>query len=257
MPEAPKLLLAHSWDGEKDLTGWWLSEKLDGVRAYWDGTKFISRLGNAYNAPDWFRREMPPVSLDGELWIERGSFNRVVGAVKKHSPIQREWEPVRYYVFDVPTLGGGFEYRMSSIANLAKDFPFIVPVPHLPCEGNDALRIQLQYMDSIGAEGLMARMPGSFYEGKRSSTLLKIKSFKDAEAIVLSYQAGKGKHAGRMGALRCRMLPDGPLFKIGTGFSDHDRENPPKVGSTVSFAYQELTKDGVPRFPSFMRVRND
>src|SRR5688572_1079238 len=62
---APPLLLAHSWDNDRDLGGWWMSEKLDGVRAYWDGRRFISRLGNPYVAPDWFVAGLPAVPLDG------------------------------------------------------------------------------------------------------------------------------------------------------------------------------------------------
>ena len=51
---APPLLLAESWSPETNPSGWWLSEKLDGVRAYWDGTQFLSRNGNRYVAPEWF-----------------------------------------------------------------------------------------------------------------------------------------------------------------------------------------------------------
>ncbi len=67
--KAPPLLLAESWDFVTDPAGWWLSEKLDGVRAYWDGQQFWSRLGNLYHAPGWFVAGLPNVPLDGELWL--------------------------------------------------------------------------------------------------------------------------------------------------------------------------------------------
>ena len=102
----------------------------------------------------------------------------------------------------------------------------------------------------------MLRQPGSLYEARRSSTLLKVKRFHDAEATVLEHLPGAGRHKGRLGALAVQ-LPDGTNFSVGTGFSDAQRENPPSIGSTITFRYQELTDGGVPRFPSFVRVRTD
>ena len=102
----------------------------------------------------------------------------------------------------------------------------------------------------------MLRKPGSKYEGKRSSTLLKMKKMLDDEATVIKHVPGQGKHTGRLGALFCQ-LANGKSFKIGTGFSDKDRENPPDIGSVVSFAYQELSRDGIPRFPVFRGIAID
>src|SRR5947207_6908687 len=96
----------------------------------------------------------------------------------------------------------------------------------------------------------------SKYVAGRSSTLLKVKAFHDAEAVVTEHQPGAGKHQGRMGALLVR-LPDGTDFAIGTGFSDRERENPPAIGATVTFRYQELSEAGVPRFPSWVGIRID
>jgi DNA ligase-1 len=90
----------------------------------------------------------------------------------------------------------------------------------------------------------------------RSSTLLKVKTFHDAEALVVGHQDGAGRHKGRLGALLVR-LPDGTDFAIGTGFSDRERSNPPAIGTTVTFRYQELSDAGVPRFPSYIGVRPD
>ena len=114
------------------------------------------------------------------------------------------------------------------------------------------MRQELSRIESIGGEGLMLREPGSRYEVGRSTTLLKIKTFHDAEAIVIAHQDGKGRHKGRLGALVVK-LADGTEFSIGTGISDKDRERPIAIGSQVTFRYQELTDGGVPRFPSFVR----
>lgn len=254
MAEAPLLLLAKKWEGQS-LVGWHLSEKLDGVRALWDGQKFVTRLGNTYNAPEWFTRDFPEVALDGELWMGRGRFSDVVSCVKKNVPVDAQWEQIRYLVFDVPTMPLVFEARQQEVERIAATCKYIEAVPQLRCESDEQF---LTYMDSViagGGEGLMAREAGSFYENKRSRTLLKVKRMQDAEATVYDYQPGEGKHTGRLGALMCR-FENGVEFKIGTGFSDAQRENPPAIGSLVTVRYQELSKDGVPRFPAFVGARD-
>jgi DNA ligase-1 len=65
------VLLAERWDGVEDPVGWWMSEKLDGVRAYWDGNALTSRLGNPFQVPEWFLAGLPSTPLDGELWADR------------------------------------------------------------------------------------------------------------------------------------------------------------------------------------------
>jgi DNA ligase 1 len=253
----PPLLLAESWDNATDLTDWWMSEKLDGVRAYWDGKQFLSRQGNVYHAPDWFIEGLPAVPLDGELWIGRKKFQRTVSVVRRQDKNDL-WNEVHFLVFDAPAASGGFEDRLAYLQDaLAKGAAkFARQHPHERCKNLEALRAELARIESLGGEGLMLRQPGSKYVAGRSTTLLKVKTFHDAEAIVLGHQAGAGRHKGRLGALLVR-LPDGTEFAIGTGFSDRERENPPPVGATVSFRYQELSETGVPRFPSWVGVRLD
>jgi len=253
----PPLLLAESWDNAADLADWWMSEKLDGVRAYWDGKQFLSRQGNLYHAPDWFIEGLPPVPLDGELWIDRKKFQRTVSIVRRQDK-NNLWNEVRFLIFDAPAATGGFEDRLAFLADaLAKSAAkFACQHPHRRCKNLEALRAELARIESLGGEGLMLRQPGSKYVAGRSTTLLKVKSFRDAEATVVGHQAGAGRHKGRMGALLVR-LPDGTEFAIGTGFSDRERENPPTGGATVTFRYQELSEAGVPRFPSWVGVRHD
>ena len=253
----PPLMLAESWDNAADLSDWWMSEKLDGVRAYWDGKQFLSRQGNLYHAPDWFIAGLPNVPLDGELWIDRKKFQRTVSIVRRQDK-NDQWNEVRYLIFDAPAASGGFEDRLAFLKDaLAKGAAkFARQHPHDRCKSLEALRAELTRIESLGGEGLMLRQPGSKYVTGRSSTLLKVKTFHDAEAVVVGHQAGAGRHKGRLGALLVR-LPDGTDFAIGTGFSDRERENPPAIGATVTFRYQELSDAGVPRFPSWVGVRHD
>jgi DNA ligase-1 len=118
------------------------------------------------------------------------------------------------------------------------------------------LKTELLRVESLGGEGLMLRQPGSHYEAGRSPTLLKVKTFHDAEGRVVEHVPGKGRHKGRLGAVVVAM-PDGQTFSVGTGFSDAQRNNPPPIGTVITYRFQELTDRGVPRFPSFVRVRTD
>ena len=253
----PPLLLAESWDNATDLSGWWMSEKLDGVRAYWDGKQFLSRQGNLYHAPAWFIEGLPAVPLDGELWIDRKKFQRTVSIVRRQDKNDL-WNEVQFLVFDAPAASGTFEERLSFLKDaLAKGaIKFAKLHAHERCKNLDALRAELSRIEGLGGEGLMLRQPGSKYVAGRSSTLLKVKTFHDAEATIIGHQAGAGRHKGRLGALLVR-LADGTDFAIGTGFSDRERENPPAIGATVTFRYQELSEAGVPRFPSWVGIRLD
>jgi DNA ligase-1 len=253
----PPLLLAEKWDNAADLSDWWMSEKLDGVRAYWDGKQFLSRQGNLYHAPQWFIEGLPSVPLDGELWIDRKKFQRTVGIVRRQDKSDL-WNELRFLVFDAPAASGGFEDRLGFLKDAlgGSAAKFARQHAHERCKSIDSLRAELARIESLGGEGLMLRQPGSKYVAGRSASLLKVKTFHDAEAVVVGHQAGAGRHKGRMGALLVR-LPDGTKFAVGTGFSDREREKPPAIGATVTFRYQELSDTGVPRFPSWVGVRVD
>lgn len=254
---APPLLLAHAWDTATELRDWWMSEKLDGVRAYWDGRRLMSRQGNLFHAPAWFLDQLPTTPLDGELWIDRGKFQRTVSIVRRQDKSER-WKEIKYLVFDAPAQDAPFEERMRALCALFAQHKTTVAqlLAHQRCKGLAHLRDELARIEALRGEGLMLREPGSRYAVGRSSTLLKVKSFRDAEATVIKHQPGKGKHKGRLGAVVAR-LADGTEFSIGTGFSDAQRASPPPIGSVITFRYQELSDRGVPRFPSFVRICGD
>lgn len=217
---APKLLLANSWDfvTGKDPTGWWLSEKLDGVRALWDPSRkqFLSRLGNPFTAPDWFIKDLPThMTLDGELFTGRGQFSQTISTVKTHN--SKSWHTVKFHVFDSPSLGTAFESRIETVKKhfAQKPSPNVHIVHHIKCRGRDHALEYLKEVEEEGGEGIMMRMPGSLYEGKRSATLSKVKSFYDAEAEVIGYEKGKGKHTGSVGALKVTARVNLHFGKVG------------------------------------------
>ncbi|KAJ3165366.1 hypothetical protein HDU88_004160 [Geranomyces variabilis] len=259
---APPLLLAQSWNIATgiDPTGWWISEKLDGVRAYWDPTekKIFSRLGNAFTAPDWFLNALPTdMSLDGELFVGRKQFSQTVSIVKTHN--STKWHSLAFHVFDAPSLAAQpFEARQAALAKfVATADPGILKLTEQTrCKDRQHVLDMLKQVEALGAEGLMLRQPGSCYEGKRSKTLLKVKTFFDAEAEVIGHEPGKGRNKGVCGALKV-VMESGKQFKIGTGLDDDCRRNPPPVGSIVTYRFQELTQDKVPRFPSYVGLRVD
>jgi len=252
-----ELLLAEAWTGETDITGWWMSEKLDGVRAYWNGSTFLSRLGNEFLAPEWFTAGLPEHPLDGELWLGRKAFQRAVSIVRRRDRSEH-WRELKYVVFDVPGMEAPFEDRTGHLTDLLTRSPleFVRPHPQTLCRGAEHLADELARLATLGGEGVMLRQPGSRYVAGRSATLLKVKQFLEGEARVVEHQAGAGRHKGRLGALVCE-LADGKRFSIGTGFSDAERQSPPGVGTVIQFRYQELSEGGIPRFPAYLGARVD
>ena len=255
--QAPQLLLANVWNPSSDPTGWWMSEKYDGLRGYWDGRKLWSRKGNLIHAPDYFLAELPrDIALDGELWIGYGKFEETVSIVHSETPDDR-WKRVRFMVFDAPHAKGTFEERMQFLqATLPEGNRFVRVVAQQRCQGVAQLLAERDRVVRLGGEGLMLRQPASAYEAGRSFTLLKVKPYDDAEATVIAHEPGKGKYAGKLGALRVR-TDDGREFSIGSGFSDAQRESPPPVGTVITYRFRGLTAKGIPRFPSFLRIRRD
>ncbi len=251
------VMLAHRWDQKVDIKGWWMSEKLDGVRGYWTGKKLISRSGNTFHVPKWFTKNFPSTSLDGELWLGRQQFSELVSIVRRKIP-DANWKRVRYLIFDAPQVEGGFEERLESARVWFRQHanPHVEVLKQQICENEEHLRRKLREIESLGGEGMMLRKPNSPYEVGRSYNLLKVKTHEDAEATVIKYLPGSGKHAGRLGALLVE-LPNGIQFAIGTGFSDQERDNPPPVGSIITFKYYGYHKSGIPRFASFLRIREE
>lgn len=250
---APDLLLAHEFKGQ-NVNGWAMSEKLDGVRAYWDGKRLISRQGYAFTPPAAYTQDFPPYPLDGELYSGRGQFEQISAAVRKGSG---DWRGIRLHVFDVPKAQGNLYQRLAVLQSWLEQHPHapITVIKQTPVRDAAHAQAYLQQIEAQGGEGVMLRNPNLPYTGGRSSNLLKLKSAHDAECTVTRHHEGNGKYAGKLGALSCKNQHG--EFRIGSGFKDADRDNPPPIGSTVTYKYRGLTQKGTPRFATFVRVRNE
>lgn len=254
----PAILLAEVYRNGIDPADYLISEKLDGVRAIWDGQTLRFRSGNPVHAPDWFVRSLPPTPLDGELWAGRGRFERLSGIVRKDVPLDEEWRTVRYMIFELPDAPGDFTTRAERIRYLTAtaNAPWLQAIEQFRIDNRASLQRKLEEIVRGGGEGLMLHRADAPYLTGRSDVLLKLKPWEDSEARVVGHIPGKGKHAGRLGALLVE-LPDGRRFRIGTGFSDAQREAPPAIGATITYRFRALTASGLPRFPSFLRIRDD
>jgi len=255
---APPLSLAKSYRGKIDLSQYWVSEKLDGVRAYWNGQQLISRQGNVYPAPAWFTQHFPVQTLDGELWLGRQQFQELLSIVRKKHPIDNEWKDVRYLAFDQPDLNQPFNLRLKSLKQLVStsNSPYLKIVNQFIISNKTELQQQLDRVIALGGEGLMLHHTDAYYHAGRNRDLLKVKPYTDSEAKVIAHIAGKGKYTGMMGALLVE-TPTGLQFKIGSGFSDLERAKPAEIGSIITYKYHGKTRKGIPRFASFLRIREE
>jgi len=257
-PTAPAMLLAEVYSANIDVTQYWVSEKFDGVRAQWDGHSLRFRGGGVVPAPTWFTAGFPAVPLDGELWIARGQFDALSGTVRKTGPIDAEWRQVRYLVFELPGAAGSFSERIQHLQTLVAQtaVPWLQAVKQSRVADRTALLQQLDAVLRAGGEGLMLHRADAPYLTGRSDVLLKLKPWQDAEAVVIGYVPGKGKYTGMTGSLKMEMA-DGQRFQIGSGLSDALRRQPPPIGTRITYRYQNLTKNGMPRSPRYLRVRED
>lgn len=252
----PDLLLAQDYQDNIDVSQYWVSEKLDGVRAYWDGKQLISRGGNIIQAPAWFTADFPPRPLDGELWLARQQFAQILSTVSKQQPVSSEWQQLVYYIFELPQAEGTFteRIRMMQLLVQQQNSPYLQVVPQFRVADRATLLATLTQLEQAGAEGLMLHHQDAHYKTGRSADLLKLKTYQDAEATVIGYRPGRGKYQGMVGALIVR-TPEGLEFAIGSGLTDALRQTPPAIGSEITYRYNGYTSNGIPRFARFLRER--
>jgi DNA ligase-1 len=252
--------LATVYDNE-NISAYLVSEKYDGFRAIWKNGKLRTRNGHVIQTPQWFTQGLPNVWLDGELWYKRGEFEYVAATVTTNIPIDAQWRHITYMVFDAPTHTDRFQQRASFYSALLQELNIahIQAVEQFTIESNQALMALLEKYTRDGAEGLMLHKANALFSDGRSGNLHKLKKYMDAEATVIKHLPGKGKYINSMGSLLVEFINRAGVkiqFKIGSGFSDHQRKHPPPIGSRISFAYHGYTKRGLPRFASFMRIRD-
>lgn len=255
---APALLLANELGPQIDPAKYLVSEKYDGARALWDGKELRFRSGRVVNAPLWFTSKLPADALDGELWLGRGQFEILSGIVRKAEPRDEEWRQIKFMIFELPNAPGSFAERAQRIREIVakRQWPQLVAVEQFQVADRAALKRKLDEVVRGGGEGLMLHRADAAYVTGRSDALLKLKPLQDTEAVVIQHVPGKGKYLGVMGALRVR-TPEMKVFLLGTGFTDEVRKKPPPIGATITYTYRGLTITGLPRFASYLRVREE
>lgn len=255
----PPLMLANNFRADIRLADYWVSEKLDGVRGYWDGEKLLTRGGEPIHAPQWFTAGWPNVPLDGELWAGHGRFSQAVSAIRQAQPDDAAWREVRFRLFDLPDHPGDFSERDVELGRIVTTIgqPWVQHVAQFKVNSLAELQAALTRVVKQGGEGLMLHRGASHYQAERNDDLLKLKPYQDAEARVVGHLPGKGKYAGMLGALEVETA-EGLRFRLGSGLSDAERRAPPPLGCWVTYRYNGINeKTGIPRFVRFMRIRED
>ncbi|KGM57463.1 DNA ligase [Lysobacter arseniciresistens ZS79] len=254
----PRVMLASTYEAGIAVDEYWVSEKLDGVRGRWDGQRLWTRGGQPIAAPAWFTKGWPATPMDGELWLGRGRFEDVSVLVRLGTPDAPAWRGLRFMVFDLPAHGGRFGARVEAMRSLLGKaaVPWLQPVKQYRVADAAALDRMFDAVVTAGGEGLMLHHRDARYGAGRSEWLLKYKPYDDAEARVVGHTAGTGKYTGMLGALVVER-PDGLRFRLGSGFSDAQRADPPPLGAWVTYRHNGLTTNGVPRFARFLRVRHE
>lgn len=266
---ANEILLLSKFDKQdfnsKDFNTYLMSEKLDGVRGIWDGKYLKTRQNYKIKTPDFFTKNFPPFTIDGELWIARNKFDEISALIRSGDSNLTLWKEVTYNIFDVPNACEEFKIstctlknRLAVLEEYLQKYPsaYIKIIPQIPVENQNNLN---QFYESIiknQGEGIVIRKNLSPYEKGRSKNAMKLKPYDDAECELVGFRKGKGKFENQVGALLCK-LPNGQIIKIGSGLKDKDRKNPPKIGSIITYKFNGLTKNSLPRFPVFLRIRDE
>lgn len=255
--EAPPATTSGVWTPKIDPTGWWMSEKYEGVRALWTGRKLLTRTGMEIVVPDYFLAEMPKgFVLEGDLWMGRGKFEETMSIVLSETPDER-WKKVRFIVCDAPREKGVFEWRMRLVESLLPAAnQFLKPLPEQHCKGMEHLLDERKRVAALDGEGLILRKPEAKGNVVDLPDVLQVKLLDEAEATVIAHVAGKGKLKGRLASMRVR-TPEGREFFLDAGLTETQRQTPPDVGTVVSYRYLGLTEKKLPRAPSFVQERKD
>ena len=246
--------------------------------------------------PIWFRACMPPgIALDGELYLGRNRFNETTSILKtglkpesqrtKRDPSQQElderWSGIQYRVFDVIKSGDVYEERQRQLKQIVKErcliwekmsVPFYLNKQACPIVFTEQHRVtSVEQLTQLynqlvleDAEGVMVHAPGIPYIARRTKMLLKMKLIADSECVIIGYKDGEGKYSGMLGSFYCRDTVSLKEFHLG-GMTDDIRNGYNKkrsefyhpVGTLVTYTYNGVTPDGIPRHPRYKGIRYD
>ena len=249
---------------QKCISGWYLQEKLDGVRARWYKGQFLSRSQKPYPCPEevlaFMREEYGDTPLDGELTCGRGLFQQSVSLVRNGHSTSEQWlSQLHYQVFDL-VLDEEYEIRKQLLDSMQHHGGFVQNLGVLGrIASDDDVQRHLDYMIEVRGEGLILRNPKAQYHFGYSHDMLKLKRVDEMEVKIVGWLPGQGKHAGRMGVLIVET--DEAKFELGTGFDDAFREDvacwfDSYKGKLVTIEHYGFTDDGIPRNASFKCVRD-
>jgi DNA ligase-1 len=251
----PDLFLLKTYKDNQNVVGWAMSEKLDGIRGFWNGKQLISKTGKLIHTPNWFTKNYPPFAIDGELWTKRNDFANISSIVSSKNSNQR-WKNITHQIFEVPNQSGGLFERLAilqTFLDVNSNTPIKIIKQSIITNKNQLPN----FLDAVvkhKGEGVVVRNPDNVYQTGRLSSALKVKKYFDTECVVLKILPGKGKYKNIMGSLLCQ-TKNGKQLKIGTGFKNKDRANPPDVGSKITFKYYGFTKKGNFKYPVYLRAR--
>jgi len=253
----PAIQHAKTYKAVDEIKDYWLSEKLDGIRGYWNGKQLLTRQGNLIHSPEWFTQYWPENTMDGELWLGRGQFQPTLSCVMKINIDEHCWHKVRFMIFDLPNSNEVFTLRIKAMQQLVKQInsPYLLMIKQFKLQNSQQLDNKLNSIIAHQGEGLMLHRGNAHYHVGRTANIMKLKKHQDAEATVIAHIAGKGKYTGKLGAIKVK-TPSGIVFKIGSGFNDAERETPPEIGSIITYKYNGKTQAGIPRFARFFREKS-
>jgi len=252
----PEIQHAATYKIVDDISQYWISEKLDGMRGYWNGKQLLTRQGNIIHSPKWFTKYWPTTVMDGELWITRSQFQPTLSCVRKVNIDENCWRKVRFMIFDLPEHVGTFTQRIKTMKKLTDKTKsaYLSMIKQFKLKNTKQLDDTLSNIIANQGEGLMLHRGNAYYHVGRTANIMKLKRHQDAEATVIAYISGKGKYQGMLGALKVKTAT-GIVFKIGSGFSDDERANPPAIGSTITYKYNGKTQANIPRFARYFRIK--
>lgn len=257
---SPKLILPVVLENLQNIdpSRYLISEKLDGMRAYWDGKQLFAKSGKPIHAPKWFLENFPPFELDGELWSNRNEFEKIISIIKNHNR-QEAWKDLKFNIFEVPNQKGNLSARLQVIKNYLSihHAPYIRIIPQYQFTKLEEITHFFHQIKHDGGEGIILRKNDTPYLTGRDRSALKFKVFFDSECMIKGYEKGAGKYAKVMGSIICEDIISKQIVKIGSGFSDLMRANPPKVGTIITYKYYQKTKNNHPKHPVFLRIRDD
>ena len=268
---APHPMLAHDYNkrGKDVKFPCYAQKKLDGVRCLAiSGKGLFSRTGKEFPHLDHIRAEINSLSkgtiLDGELYSDTLTFQEIVGLVKKETLKPQDKDKmgqIYLFVYDTVTDGTNAE-RNELLGKLFSSHKFDA-LKLLPTDVanniEDIMRLHAEYV-AKGYEGLILRnMAGLYKVGHRSADLQKYKEFKDDEYKIVGFKEGDGIEKGCViwvsetkDKKQFSVRPRGTHEERATAFKTASKQ----LGKMLTVRFQELTEDGIPRFPVGLAIRD-